>query len=136
MPALYSTGAVGAVRPVFGGVLVEKSKEKTTLSDAFREAWSLALAKVEVAEEEVGRILHRAGEAAGLHPEEFRKIAADLRARLAAQHHEFERSVDDGIHRAIGRLKVPRREDLEAIRDRVARAGERLEALRTRGAAR
>lgn len=110
----------------------ETPKERTSLGDFFKEAWSTALIKVSAAEEEAGRVLHRAGDLAGWGPEEVRRLAKEFGERLSAQRKEFEKSLDEGIDRAVARLKVPRREELETLWARLGRVGERLDALRAR----
>jgi polyhydroxyalkanoate synthesis regulator phasin len=106
-------------------------KERTSLGDFFREAWSLALLKVGTAEDEANRILQRAAEVAGWGEDEAKRLAKEFGERLAAQRKEFEGSVEEGVDRAVSRLKVARRDEVEAMTKRLDRVEARIEALRT-----
>jgi polyhydroxyalkanoate synthesis regulator phasin len=97
-------------------------------ADWFRDAWAQALLAVGAAEDEAGKVLHKAGELAGWKPEEARRIAKDFGERLAAQRKEL----DDGISRAVSRVKFPKREEIDALGKRVGRIAERIEALEKR----
>lgn len=99
------------------------------VADWFRDAWSQALVAVSAAEEEASRVLHRAGDLAGWKPEEARRLAKEFGERLAAQRKEFERTLDEGISRAVARVKFPKRDEIEALGKRVGRIAERIEAL-------
>jgi len=107
----------------------EESKERARAADFFREAWSLALLKVGAAEEEAGRVLDRAGALAGRGEEEAKRLAKEFGERLAAQRGEFESSIEARIATAVGRLKVVRREEIEALRARLDRVEARIAAL-------
>jgi polyhydroxyalkanoate synthesis regulator phasin len=91
----------------------------------FREAWTAALGKVGEAEEEVSRMLHRAGEAAGWKPEDVKRMTREFAERLAAQ----RRELDERIEKAVARAKFPRREALDALMRRVDKLAERVETL-------
>ncbi len=106
------------------------AKEKARLADFFKEAWSQALLKVSAAEDEAAKVLHRAGDLAGWKPEDVKRLAKEFSERLTVQRKEFEKSLDDGIHRAISRVKIPRRDDLEALVRRLDQVEARIEALR------
>jgi polyhydroxyalkanoate synthesis regulator phasin len=116
-------------RPANGEAARERG---SSLADYFRLAWSLALIKVSAAEDEALRVASRVGDLAGWGPEEVRRLAKVFTERLAAQRKEFERSLDEGIDRAVARLKVPRREEIDALWARLARVAERIEALAAR----
>ena len=101
-------------------------------ADWFRDAWSQALLAVNAAEEEAGKVLHRAGELAGWKPEDVRRITSEFGERLTAQRKEFERTLDEAVSRALSRMKVPKREEIDALGKRVGRIAERLAALEAR----
>ncbi len=110
----------------FGGV----TRERPGLAEFFKEAWSQALIKVSAAEDEAAKVLHRAGDLAGWTPDDVRRLAKEFSDRLTAQRREFEKSLDDGIHRAVSRVKFPRRDDLDALVRRLDQVEARIEALR------
>lgn len=95
----------------------------------FREAWSQALLKAGTAEEDAGRVLNRAGELAGWGEGEARRLAKEFGERLATQRGEFERSIEERIRSAVGHLKVPMSEEVEALRARLDRVEARIDAL-------
>ena len=120
--------AVGSVGPgsASGG---SAGKEKAGLADFFKEAWSQALLKVSAAEDEAAKVLHKAGDLAGWKPDDVKKLAKEFSERLMAQRKEFEKSLDEGIHRAVARVKFPRRDDLDALVRRLDQVEARIEAL-------
>jgi len=124
-PESASPGATGGIAEDSVG-----AKEKAGLADFFREAWSQALIKVSAAEDEAAKVLHRAGDLAGWKPEDAKRLAKEFSERLAVQRKEFEKSLDEGIHRAISRVKIPRRDDVEALVRRLDQVEARIEALR------
>ncbi|MGC4115339.1 MAG: phasin family protein [Myxococcales bacterium] len=98
----------------------------------FREAWSQALMAVNAAEEEASRLLHKAGELAGWKPDDSKHYGKEFGERLAAQRKELEKSLDERVHKALARVKVPKREEISALAKRVGRIAERIEALEAR----
>ena len=109
----------------------DSAKERRT-TDWFREAWSQALVAVNVAEEEAGRLLHRAGELAGWRPDDARRYAKEFGERLAAQRKDLERTVDERIGKALSRMKIPKREEIEALSRRVSALTERIQDFEAR----
>ena len=103
----------------------ETPKERKPLPDRFREAWSTALQAVGNAEEEVAKALHHSGWS----PEEVRKNARAFGEKLVSQRHDLEKSLDAGVKKALSRVKLPRREEVDALRARAAELTTRLEAL-------
>jgi polyhydroxyalkanoate synthesis regulator phasin len=111
---------------------VERPETGPRSTGVFREAWSLALLKVGAAEDEAAKALQRAGELAGRGEEEARKLVAELGERLTAQREELEKSIEDRINRAVARLKLPQRGEIEALSERLDRISERIDKLRAR----
>jgi polyhydroxyalkanoate synthesis regulator phasin len=107
----------------------EARQQKARAIAFFREAWSLALLKAGAAEEEAGRVLVRAAEVAGWGEGEARRLAKDLGERLATQRSELERSLEERIGSAIGQLKLPKREELQGLSERLERLEARLSKL-------
>jgi polyhydroxyalkanoate synthesis regulator phasin len=105
---------------------------RSSVSEFFREAWSQALLKVSTAEEEANKVLAKAGDLAGWRPEEVKKLAAEFTERLQSQRAQFEKSMDEGIARAVSRLKVPRRSDIDSLWTRLDKISERIDALRSK----
>ena len=105
---------------------------KRGMTDWFREAWSQAIVAVSTAEEEAGKVLHKAGDLAGWGPEEAKRLAKDFSEKLISQRKDLEKSLDDQVHKTLSRMKVPRRDEIEALQARVAKAAERIEALESK----
>lgn len=110
----------------------EEAAKERGVTDWFRDAWAQALVAVNTAEEEANKVLHRVGDLAGWKPEDARRLAKEFGERLAAQRKEFERTLDEGIGRALARVKIPRRDEIDALGKRVGQIAERLEALQAR----
>ena len=53
----------------------------------------------------------------------------DLAERLAAQRRELEQGLEERVRGALQRLRVPRREEVQALMTRVDRVAERVEKL-------
>jgi polyhydroxyalkanoate synthesis regulator phasin len=105
------------------GATSEKDKERR-LPDVFRDAWTQALSAVSNAEEEAQRALARVWS-----PEEVRKNAQAFAEKLVGQRKEVEKSIDAGVKRTLARSKLPRREEVEALRARATALSARVNAL-------
>jgi hypothetical protein len=107
-------------------------KERPRLSETFERIWGQALVAVSAAEEEAARALQRAAAVAGWSQDEVVRQVRVFTDRLASQRRDLERNVEDGVRRALGVLKLPRREQLQDFEARLARLSERLDALEHR----
>ena len=107
----------------------ESSREKRPLAETFERLWGQALLAVSTAEEEAGRVVQRVTGAAGWSPDEVRRHARELTERLVSQRRDLERNVEEGVRRALGRMKLPRREELQEVSVRLERVAERIRAL-------
>jgi poly(hydroxyalkanoate) granule-associated protein len=112
--------------------MVEEHKERQNVSIWFRDAWGQALAAVNSAEEEAQKLLQRAGGMVGWKPDEVVRQAREFGDRLNRQRKDLEHSVEDRVKKAVGRLKVPRREDIESLRQRIDKLATRIDALKKR----
>jgi len=104
-------------------------KEKRSVPEQFKDAWGQALSAVTSAEDEAQRALARISELAGWGPDEARRHVREFSERLTAQRRELERSLEAGVNRALGRVKLPRRDDVVGLQQRVARLAARVDAL-------
>jgi polyhydroxyalkanoate synthesis regulator phasin len=91
--------------------------------------WSQALLAVSSAGEEAGRAAQALAERAGLNPEEIRRHVRDFTDRLAVQRRDFERGVEEASKKALSTLKVPRREQIQELQNRLDKLERRLGAL-------
>lgn len=110
--------------------MMEEAKERQNVAGWFKDAWGNALSAVSSAEEEAQKLLRRAGEMVGWSPEDVVKYAREFGERLISQRRELERTVEDRVKKAVARLRMPRREELEALRSRLDKLAERLDALK------
>ena len=104
-------------------------KDKRPLPELFRETWGQALAAVSSAEEEAHKALSRVSELSGWSQDEVRRHAREFAERLAGQRREIEQSMDSGVRRALSRVKLPRREEVEALQARAAALEAQVEGL-------
>ena len=103
--------------------------EKRTLGEIFEHLWSQALVAVSAAEDEVSKAVGRLAEVAGWSQEEARRQVRELSERLVAQRRELNRVVEEGVKKALVRVKVPRRDELLDFGRRLDRLAERIRAL-------
>ena len=96
----------------------------------FERAWSQALLAVSTAEEEAAKLVARVSEAAGWTQDEVKRQVRELTDRLTHQRKELERGVEEGVKKALLRVKVPRREDLAGIEARLDQLSKRIDALK------
>jgi len=103
--------------------------------ETFKVAWSQALVGINAAEQEAEKVMAKIADAAGFTPDDVRRQARDFAERLASQRKEIERSIDDAVKRATSRFRLPSRDELDALRQRVEAVSARVEALASARAA-
>ncbi len=103
--------------------------EKRAWAEVFERVWGQALLAVSTAEEEAARVALRIAEARGWSQDEVKRQARLLTARLTVQRQTMEKSVEDGVKKALSRLKVPRREEVSGLSARLSKVEGRLAAL-------
>lgn len=103
---------------------------KRSLSEFFEKIWGQALAAASQAEEEANRAVARVASAAGWSQDEVKRQARELGERLAQQRSALEKSTEEGVKKALGRLQLPRREELVSLNARLDAVAKRVEALR------
>jgi poly(hydroxyalkanoate) granule-associated protein len=115
--------------PTAGGT---EGGERKSSQDLFKDLWSQALVTVGVAEDEVRKLLERLSEVVEIKPEDVKHYGKELSERLRTQRKDLEKSVEEGIRKALGRLKVPSREEVDALRGKLDDLSARLERLGSR----
>jgi polyhydroxyalkanoate synthesis regulator phasin len=108
--------------------------DRRSLTEQLEKAWSQALGAVSAVEDEASRWVHRWAGAAGIGPDEVRRHAGEWAERLAGQRRELERFVDEGVRRALARVKLPKREEVQELERRLGSLSHRVEALSRRDA--
>jgi len=108
------------------------SKPRLRLAEAFERVWSQALVAASAAEEEVARALARVAEGASWSPEDLRKHIQEFGQRLSSQRLELERSIEEGIRKALGRLRGNGQEEWRALEARINRLSRRVDLLAAR----
>jgi polyhydroxyalkanoate synthesis regulator phasin len=101
------------------------------LQEMFKEAWSQALVGFNSAEQEAEKVFQRIADAAGFGPEDVKRHAREFGERLGAQRKEIERTIDEAVRKATVRFKLPTREEIDGLRQRVDAIAVRLDALTT-----
>src|SRR5512146_556313 len=97
--------------------------------ETFKEAWSQALVGLNAAEQEAEKVIGKIADAAGFTPDDVRRHARDFAERLQTQRREIEKTIDDAVKRAASRFKLPTRDELEGLRQRVDAIAARVEAM-------
>src|SRR4030095_981301 len=108
-------------------------KDRRPLMEALERMWAQALTAVSNVEDEAARVVQRAQTVAGWSQDEVRRQMSDLAERLAAQRRELEQGLEERVRGALQRLRVPKREEVQALTARVERVAERLEKLERGG---
>jgi polyhydroxyalkanoate synthesis regulator phasin len=99
------------------------------IRETFKQAWSQALVGLNAAEQEAEKVIGKIADAAGFTPEDVRRHTREFAERLQAQRKEIEKTIDDAVKRATSRFKLPSRDELDGLRQRVDAIAARLEAI-------
>jgi polyhydroxyalkanoate synthesis regulator phasin len=99
------------------------------IQEMFKEAWSQALVGLNAAEAEAEKVLARLADAAGFSPEDVKKHAREFGERLTNQRREVEKAIDDAVKKAAARFKLPTRDDIDGLKQRLDQVSERVEEL-------
>jgi polyhydroxyalkanoate synthesis regulator phasin len=106
-----------------------EAKERRPLSDVVERMWAQALVAVSSVEEEAAQLVQRLQAAAGWSQDEVRRQVAEVSERLSTQRVALEKNIEEGVKRAVSKLKVPRREQIQALQVRLDRLSARLDKL-------
>ena len=104
-------------------------KEKRPLNDVVERMWAQALVTVSSVEEEAAQVVQRLQAVAGWSQDEMRRQVAEVSERLTSQRQTLEKGIEEGVRRAVARLRVPRREQIQALQARLDRLAARLDKL-------
>jgi poly(hydroxyalkanoate) granule-associated protein len=116
-------------QPTTGG---PEGGERRSSQDLFKDLWSQALVTMGTAEEEVRKLFERLSEVIEIKPEDVQRYGKELSERLRVQRKDLEKSVEEGIRKALGRLKVPSREEVDSLRSKLDDLSARMEHLGNR----
>jgi polyhydroxyalkanoate synthesis regulator phasin len=112
----------------------QQHESKRGVGEALKGAWAQALASVNAAEEETKKLLGRVGEWVEVGPDEAKKVARELAERLQRQRAELEKSLESAVAKALQRFRLPSKDEVAALADRVEKIALRLEEIeRARG---
>ena len=104
-------------------------KEKRPLSDVVERMWAQALVAVSSVEEEAAQVVQRLQAVAGWSQDEMRRQVAEVSERLTSQRQALEKGIEEGVRRAVAKLRVPRRDQIQALQGRPDRLAARLDKL-------
>jgi polyhydroxyalkanoate synthesis regulator phasin len=104
-------------------------KDRRPVVEALERMWAQAVTAMSSVEDETARVVQRAQTVAGWSQDEVRRQMNDLTERLVAQRKELEQGLEERVRGALLRLRVPRRDEVQALVTRVDRVAERLEKL-------
>lgn len=99
------------------------------LQTMFKDALSQARAGVTAAEQGAEKVLGRIADAAGLTPIDVRRHARQLSEKLTAQRRELEKTLDGAVKKATGAFRLPTRDEVAELRERVDAITARLDAM-------
>ncbi len=99
------------------------------IRETFKEAWSQALVGLNAAEQEAEKVIGKIADAAGFTPDDVRRHAREFAERLQTQRKEIEKTIDDAVKRATSRFRLPSRDELDGLRQRVDAIAARVEAI-------
>ncbi|MGZ5956804.1 MAG: phasin family protein [Myxococcaceae bacterium] len=108
-------------------------KDRRPVVEVLERMWAQALTAVSSVEDEAARVVQRAQTVAGWSQDEVRRQMGELAERLAAQRKELEQGLEERVRGTLQRLRVPRRDEVQALAARVDRVAERLEKLERGG---
>lgn len=109
-----------------------ETKERRPLAGVVERMWAQALVAVSSAEEEAAQLVQRLQAVAGWSQDEVRRQVAEVSERLASQRLTLEKGIEEGVRRAVGKLRVPRREQLQALEARLDVLASRLDRIDTK----
>ncbi len=109
-----------------------ETKEKRPLTDVVERMWAQALVAVSSVEEEAAQLVQRLQAVAGWSQDEVRRQVAEVSERLASQRLTLEKGIEEGVRRAVGKLRVPRRDQIQALEARLDRLAARLDHFDTK----
>ena len=107
----------------------EVPKDRRPVVESLERMWAQAVTAMSSVEDEAARVVQRAQTVAGWSQDEVRRQMTDLAERLAAQRRELEQGMEERVRNALQRLRVPRREEVQALMTRMERVAERVETL-------
>jgi len=94
--------------------------------------WAQALVAVSSVEEEAAQVVQRLQAAAGWSQDEMRRQVLEVSERLRSQRQTLEKGIEEGVRRAVARLRVPRKEQIQSLQSRLDRLAARLDELDTK----
>ncbi len=106
-----------------------ETPEKRPLVDFFERIYSQAQTSVAVAEDELAKTVGRLTDAATEQRDEARRQIRELSERVVNQRKEFERTVDEKVRGMLERVRVPRRDEIKALNERLDALTKRLERI-------
>lgn len=104
-------------------------KDRRPVVEVLERMWAQAVTAVSSVEDEAARVVQRAQTVAGWSQDEVRRQMNELTERLAAQRKELEQGLEERVRGTLQRLRVPRRDEVQALAARLDRVAERLEKL-------
>jgi len=108
---------------------LDPQKEKRPVLEALERMWAQALTTVSSVEDEAARVVQKAQTVAGWSQDEVRRQVNELAQRLRAQRRELEQGVESGVKGTLQRLRVPRRDEVAALKAQLDRMAARVERL-------
>lgn len=108
---------------------IDEHERGARLSERIRLLWGQALVTVTNAEEEAQRVLGKLTTWIELRPEEAKRLADELAARLTEERQQIERSMDTAVRSALRPFRIPGKSELSTLEQRLDKIEVRIDAL-------
>ena len=102
------------------------------LAGYVREAWSQALVAMGDTTEEVQKILSKVAGWVEVGPDEARRLVIELADKLKHERDELEGTVEAAVRRALSPFRLPSREEVAALGERLGEIEQRVDQLSAR----
>ena len=110
----------------------KESQEKRSVTEVVRTVLLAGIGALALTKEEVEQIVNRLVERGELAEKDARKVLEDLWSRRRQEVDRWAGRLEERLEKALERLNVPRREDLDALEKRLAALERKLDALSER----
>ncbi len=110
----------------------KESQEKRSVTEVVRTVLLAGIGALALTKEEVEQIVNRLVERGELAEKDARRVLEDLWSRRRQEVDRWAGRLEERLEKALERLNVPRREDLDALEKRLAALERKLDALSER----
>ncbi len=114
----------------------EERKQEKVILDTIRDVFLAGIGALALTKEELEAIARQLVEKGEIAERDARKLVEDVWEKRKKRSEEWEdrvvRVVEERVEKVLDRLDIPRRKDLEALHERIARLEEKVDTLSKR----